>query len=294
MNATTENPRAVLGDNVQVDYAKEMFATLRRDYPNLEEQKEQLKTEARALYQQPTTEENKGAKVAMIKRMRDFAARVIAFHKVEKEPHYRRGQTVDQFFFSIADEIERRDRKAKPGAADHLQMQLDDYVNEQIEKQRAERERQRLEAERIAREAREKAEREQREAEEARLAAERARKPERIEEKTEVAQQLEAKADLATVEANIAGDKLYEATTAAAAKGADLVRTRLDEGAMLTARQEGYAEIEDDTKLNKDLLWPFISMDAKEKALRAWAKTGGHKVMMDGARIGHRHKAVGR
>lgn len=294
MNIPAENPKAIVGDNRSVDWARTVADQLKRDYPHISATVEALLAEGRALYAEPVTEENKGRYVALIKRIRDEAAKIDAYHTAEKEPHLRSGQAVDQFFLGFIEALKKRDRKAKPGAADHLQDRLDDYVNEQIERERAERERARIEAERVAREAREKAEREQRAADEARAAAERARKPEHIEAKTDAAEQQEAKADLAVVHANIASDDLHDATTAAAAKGADIVRTRLDEGAMLTARQEGYADIINDADLDKTLLWPFIKAEEKERALRAWAKTSGFKVQMAGARIGHRHKAVGR
>ena len=49
---------------------------------------------------------------------------------------------------------------------------------------------------------------------------------------------------------------------------------------------ESYAVIEDEALLDKEKLWPFISLDAKEKAFRAWAKTTGHNVQMLGAKVG--------
>jgi mono/diheme cytochrome c family protein len=48
---------------------------------------------------------------------------------------------------------------------------------------------------------------------------------------------------------------------------------------------------EDRAKLDKEALWPFFTDAEIEKALRAWAKTTGHRTQMEGAKIGFRAKA---
>ena len=42
----------------------------------------------------------------------------------------------------------------------------------------------------------------------------------------------------------------------------------------------------------RDGLWPGYSMDAKEKAVRAWAKNTGYLIQMEGATIGKRPKSI--
>jgi hypothetical protein len=71
-----------------------------------------------------------------------------------------------------------------------------------------------------------------------------------------------------------------------------MVRTRLDGGGMATMAQETYAEVVDAGALDKDKLWPFISVSEKEKALRQWARTTDHREQMAGASIGRRPKTV--
>ncbi len=65
-----------------------------------------------------------------------------------------------------------------------------------------------------------------------------------------------------------------------------------ESGTLSTMADEPYAEILDAALLDKNTLWPFISEDAKGKALRAWAKTTGHRQQMAGASIGKRQKSV--
>lgn len=228
----------------------------------------------------------------LIRRFRDEAKRIEAFHAKEKAPYLRGGQAVDVFFFSLWEKCIRRSKTAKPGAADILQARLDDYTQRKLAAERERLRREAEEAERVAREAREKAERETREAEEARLAAERARKPETIEQKGAVAAVAEATAALSRADADIAHMDAIEAQVAATARPADIVRTRVEQGPTVTMASEPYAVIEDEAKLDRNALWPFISFDAKEKALRAWAKTTNHNQQMSGAKIGRRQKTV--
>jgi type II secretory ATPase GspE/PulE/Tfp pilus assembly ATPase PilB-like protein len=292
MSNTDQNPRAVIGDNKAPNYAQQITKALERDYAESVDALAKLLDEARAAPAQVDDDEQMGVLARLVKRFRDTTSRLEAFRVAEKEPHFRAGQAVDGFFNSLIEKCARRDRKAKPGAADILQGRIDDY---QQRKLAAEQERRRLEAEKAAREAREKAaaeEKARREAEEARLAAERARKPETKAEKASAAEQAQAAATAAISASAAAEAKAEDAYVETLARPADIVRTRVDEGPLVTMQQVGYAEIEDDTKLDMAKLWPFISIDAKEKALRAWAKSTGYRQQMAGAAIGHRNKSA--
>lgn len=287
-----DNPRAVVGDNRSPDAAKMVTEQMQSDYAALSTTVTDLLDEARALPREIDDDETKGRFASLIKRFRDTAARIEAFRVAEKEPHFRAGQAVDQFFFGLSAKINRRAKTDKPGAADVLQQRLTDYDTRKL---REEQERRRLEAERLRREAEEKQRQEEearRKAEEARLAAERARKAETIAAKTAVAEQAEAEAASAKVETEVIGAQAQEAHIQTLAKPADIMRQRTDDGTLTTMGTEPFAEIEDDTLLDKDVLWPFISLDAKAKALRAWAKTTGHNRQMTGASIGKRPKSV--
>jgi len=288
----SENPRAVAGDNLAPDYAQDVTARMRRDYEEVAKTVEALVEEAYALPAEIDDDATKGRFTHLIKRLRDVAARVTAFHSKEKEPFLRGGQAVDQYFFGLLDKCARRDKKAKPGAGDRLLAVLNAYDTRKLAEERARREREAAEAARVAREARERAEREAREAEERRLAAERARKPEIAERKAEAAAAQEAAADAAKVDASVATAHEQDAHIATLAKPADIMRTRGDDGTLATMGTEKYADVIDATKLDKEALWPFITLEAKEKALRAWANNTGHAQTMPGASVGKRPRSV--
>jgi flagellar biosynthesis GTPase FlhF len=292
MSMIDQNPRAVPGDNKAPDYAQRVTEQMARDYAALSDNVALMLDEARALPDAVDGEETLGLYAKLIKRLRDTTARITAFRVAEKEPFLRGGQAVDAFFFSLEDKCARRDRKNKPGAADVLQARLDDYQQRKLAEEQARRRREAEETARIERERREAAERAEREAEEARLAAERARKPETTAAKEVVAEQKEAVSDAAKVEVSVAAAAAEEAYVDTLARPADMVRTRVDEGPLVTMQQVGFAEIEDDSLLDKAALWPFISLDAKEKALRAWAKNSGYRQQMAGAVIGKKNKSA--
>ncbi len=76
------------------------------------------------------------------------------------------------------------------------------------------------------------------------------------------------------------------AAKAAAAKPADLSRTRSDEGAVASLRtwwdhrpkNAACVDPVDRDKVDKDLIWPFIPMEALEKAVRGFVKAGGREL----------------
>ena len=292
MNSPADNPSSVIGHNKGPDAAKMVAEALERDYAETVKNVSDLLDQARDLPKEIGDDEQMGAVAKIIRGLRDTTSRLTAFHKAEKEPHLRAGQAVDSFFFSLIDKCARRDRKNKPGAADVLQARLDDYNQRKLRAEQERRRREAEEADRIAREKREAEEKAAREAEEARLAAERARKPEHIEAKGEIATVKEDEASTAKIEADLAAEKAEEAYVGTLARPADIVRTRVDEGPLVTMQSVGYAEIEDSSRLDKAILWPFISEDSKEKALRAWAKTTGYRQQMDGAAIGKRNRSA--
>lgn len=234
----------------------------------------------------------KGRATSLIKRLREEATRLTAFHSKEKDPYYRGGQAVDQWFFALIDKVARRVKTNNPGAADVLLKRVTDYDSKVLaEKQEALR-REREKAERIAREARERAEQEEREHAEARAIAERARKPEHIEAKTAVAEQKADSASAAKVNAMIADDKAAVATTDSLRKPADLMRTRDEStGTLSTMTTEKYADIIDRDALDKEKLWPHIPTKALEQAVRSYAATTDYKVGLVGATIGRRPKS---
>jgi len=283
-----------IGDNTQVDYATLETERLESEFNYLRDTASNLKSEAAAfvVVDDPGT---KSKVMSLIKRMRDHAKSVLGVHEIEKMPHYRRGQAVDQFFFSIADDLARRDRKAKPGEADRLNQLLTDYDLRELAK---EQERRRLIAEeeerkrRAAEQARLKAEQE---AAEARLKAERARTEATRAAKEEEARKAEEAAAQARVEAHVAEAKAETTYVDTLAKPSDIMRTRTDDGTLGTMGTEDFAEITNRNELDLEKLRPYISVAALEIALRAYAKANSYSsdpsVQIAGARFGKRPKS---
>ena len=288
------NHRAVIGSNTPdaVDYAREESERLQREYAETTRAVESMLGEFEATPEVIEDNEQKGAVASLIKRMRDTSKRIDGLRELEKMPYFRRGQGVDQFFNGLFDRLTRREKRNRPGAADVLQQRLTDYDTKLLLAEQERRRKEAAEAERKAREAREAEAKAAREAEERRLAAERARLPETRETKQEAAAVAEETASAAKIEAAVAGDQAEAAYIDTLARPADIMRNRGADGTLTTMAREFYAEIEDANALDISALWPFISLDAKEKALRQWAKNTGHRQQMRGARIGDRPKSV--
>lgn len=290
-----------LGHNEAPDYAQQTTERLASDYAEVVKNLGNLLEEARA---QPSIIEDDQQALncgAVIKRFKDLDNRLENVRNVEGEPFLRSKNAVDAFFFALRDKIGRRnknDRKATAGAVDILQARINDHQDRKIAAERARLAAEQAERERVAREAARKAAEEARVAEEARQAALRARKPETQQAKGAAADAQEGTSTRARIEAEQAEQAAEEARLASLAKPSDIARVRGSDaagaGVTLTVAQEPYAEVVDSTKLGMAALWPFFTEAEKEKALRAWARTTGHRVQMDGAKIGFRNKGVTR
>jgi hypothetical protein len=299
-NSEVQDRIARIGDNnpplartisAEENFSATVTAFLDEEYRAQPKAVAELLMEARDLPKEIEDDAMKGRFASLIKRLRDTAARLDAFHTKEKEPYRRGGEAVDQFFFGLIDKVARRNKNNNPGAADVLLKRLNDYDVRKLEEERVKRQRAADEAARLEREAREQRERLEREAEERRLAAERARKPEIAEQKQEAAAQSEAAADAAKIDHAVAEGQAQDARIATFAKPAEIMRQRVDDGTLTTMAQEAFAEVTDANLLDKEKLWPFIKLEAKEAAVRQWAKNTGHSQQMPGAEIGKRPKS---
>ena len=277
----------------QEDFAQTVTDFLVDEFSAAIKLAEELLEEARALPKEVDGDDTKGKYTSLIKRIRDHAKKLDAFHEKEKTPYFRGGQAVDQFFFGPIDKLSRRTNKNRPGAADVLNDRLTVYDTRILEEKQAELRRVAAEAARKAEAERIAAVEAARVAEEARLAAERARNPVKIEEKVEVATQKEIEATSAAVEAEIASGAAQQAHIDTLAKPADLMRQRGEDGTLSTMATEPYALLlpGGEALLDKEKLWPFFTVAEKEKALRAWAKNTGYTVQMAGASIGKKPKS---
>lgn len=286
------NPRAAIGSNTPdaIDYAKEETERLSRDYAELNRTAEQLQAEESQI-EAIASPDDKEVVVDLIKRIRDVKVRALGLHELEKQPHLRRGQGVDNFFFGIVDRLLKRDKKNRDGSGDRLGKMLTDYDVRVLAEENERRRKAAEETARIARLAEEERVRKEQEAEQARLAAERARKPETAAVKEEIAEQKDTAAAAARVDEAVANNAAEDAYVETLARPADIMRTRTGSGTLSTMQTEAYAEIEKAELLDMAKLWPYIKFDAKQTALNAWAKSTDYREAMAGAKIGRRPKS---
>lgn len=179
----------------------------------------------------------------------------------EKEPFLMSGRVVDGFFQKLITGLE----KPKKAILDRITA----YQQEQAAAER----RRRLEAEAAA----------AAEAERTRLAAE------KVAENVKGEKSL-AKAVVAEDIANQAAADAIEASTAANAKPADLVKTRGDYGSMASLRTNWIFEITDKGALDLEALRPYLAPADLEKAVRGFVRAGGRE--LKGARIFQSTSAV--
>lgn len=287
------NMRAVIGSNTPdaIDYAREESERLRRDYAPLETTVDELTEQAEAITEIKDADD-KGVVVDLIKNQRDAVKRISGLHELEKAPHYRRGQGVDQFFFGLWDRLLKRDKKNRDGQGDRLGKLLTEYDVRMLAEENERRRREAEEARQILYMAELERLRKEQAAEDARQAAERARKPETAAIKELAAQQAEQAASAARIEETVATSKAEETHVATLARPADIMRTRTDTGTLSTMQQATYAEIDKAELLDKEKLWMFISFEAKQKALNAWARSTDWREPMPGAKVGRRPKST--
>jgi hypothetical protein len=288
---TDTNSGRGIGDN-RPPNAAYAFAQLAVDYRHMSVQVDDLLDAARELPKEIDDDVTMGSYATLIKKFRDCVSKLEGLRILEKEPHLRAGQAVDSFFGRLCERCCRKDRKARPGAADVLQSRLDEYNQRKLAEERERRNREAEEKLRLAREAQEKSEREDREAAEARVAAARARNPEVIAIKGAAATAAYEAATASAINSQLAADQAREAYIATLARPADIIRTRVEEGPLITMATEGYADVVDATALDAATLWPFVTLAAKESALRAWARNVGYTQQMAGASVGKRQKSV--
>ena len=298
---TQLNPRAVIGDNQDVDQAQIVSDRLTALYFQSVQSIDELLGKVPSMPEKVSSDADALMLGALIKQLRDQDNKLEAFRESEKQPFLRGGNAVDNFFHSLRDKIARRkrgDRSVKPGAIDILQGRIDDWQTAKRAAELARLEADRLEAARVSREEQARLRKQLEEAEAARLAAERARTEQTKATKAAIADAEAAKAAHAKALADIAAEKAKDAELATQISSADLVRVRGDgsngAGVMLTSRQEGYALLTDRALIDMDALRPYFTDFEIEKALRGWAKANGFKVQMAGADVGLRQVGVTR
>jgi hypothetical protein len=268
-----------------VDYAAEVVSRLTKDYAELMSSVATTLEKLRALPKTIDDEPTLDSYATVIRDGRDLNKRLEAYHDAEKTPYLRSGQGVDQFFFVLMEKIARRKKNDPAGGLDVADARVDDYMQRKLAAERAERQRIADEEARKAREEQARQDGARKAAEEAAAKAARARNAENIKaHEAEAARQV-AIAEESRRETERLAQQAEDARIDTIAKPADMVRTRLDSGAMATMGEVPLVQIDDVTKLDKDLLWPFLKEEHILMALKAWAKTKSHKTPMAGATI---------
>ena len=284
-----------MGDNIQtVDYASEESQRLRLEYADLEKSADEIEAEAK-VFTKVFNAQSEAEGANLVKRLRDYAKITLSHHESEKVPHYRRGQAVDQYFFGIIDRFTKRSKTAKDGEADRINRLLTEYrarlLAEENERRRIANE----EAERIAREAEKVRLEAERLAREAQLKAERARAEASKQATAEAAQRAREAEAAANVEAEIAAQKAEAARIDTLRKPADIMRTRTEDGTLITMGEEPFAEITDRIVLDLETLRPYFPLPALQQALNAYARSVGYSsdksVQIKGAIFGKRAKS---
>lgn len=272
------------------DYAGEVVSRLSKDYAELLNSVSSTLAALRALPKEISDEPTLEAYSKVIRDGRDLKKRVDAYHDAEKQPYLRSGQGVDQFFFGLEEKLARRKKNDPAGGLDVADARVDDYMQRKLATERAERER-------IAAEERRKADAIRREQEaaaaaaaEAAAKAARARNADNIAAHQAEAERQKLAAEQARAAEILAEQRADDARIDTRASAADMTRTRLDTGAIATMAQVPFVQIDDVTKLDKELLWPFLKEEHILMALKAWAKTKSHKTAMEGATIEMRNR----
>jgi hypothetical protein len=234
---------------------------LRSDHANLIARKDELLGGCERAPSVIEDEETAGKMADFVQKQIDpFLKRALAVHEAEKEPFLSGGRTVDGFWHSLVDDL----RKAKDGLNAVRKAYADKKAAEERRRREEEARKAREEQERLAREARER----------------------------EAAACNEVGLD-AAIAAQEAADRARlnadEAARAAAAKPAELGRSRGDYGGLTTLKQFwDFADINRGA-IDLEALRGHIPMDALEKAIRSWIKANADALKegkrLTGARI---------
>lgn len=189
-------------------------------------------------------------------KVSDFIKQLMALHKTSetarvgtKEPYLEGGRGVDGFFKAITDPV------AKAKAA--VERKLTQYLRDKADRERRERE----EQARLAREEQDRRDREAREA-----AA-------KIKSEQDLADAIERERLAKVAEADTT-----KAENAAAAKPAELSRTRGEYGSVSSLRTSWTFRDLDRAQLDLEMLRQHIPADGLEKAVRSFIRAGGRSL----------------
>ena len=274
-----------LTNTTKIDYAGEVAARLNKDYARLFETVSDILARMAKLPKVIENEAHLSAYGSIMSEARETKKRLEAYHEAEKAPYLGGGRGVDNTFFSQVSKLARRKDGEPAGALDICDARVDNYMQAKLMEEQLKREAEAREAARVQRELEEAAAAAAAAAAEREAAAARARKPENIEAHKEAAYEHAEAAAKLEFQADHAAEVADDARIDTLATPADMTRTRLAGGQLATMAKTPVVVITDVTKLNKEVLWPFLKEEHILMALKAWAKTKSYKTQMDGATI---------
>ncbi len=244
-----QSSAAEIGHNQPPDDAGVLHIRLEEENRDIVARRDELLAAVDRIPAEIDNEDLAGKVAGFIKQIAACSKAAEAKRVGEKEPFLAQGRSVDGFFKSVTDPL----GKAKREITHRLTLFQRRQAEEERRRREAEEARQREEAERLAREA-----------------AEREASAENDEELAvaisaeELARQADADVEQARQDSN--------------AKAADMSKIRDDHGAVSSLRTFwDFADL-DRNAIDLDALRHHLSVDAIEKAVRAYAKAGGREL----------------
>lgn len=247
---------------------------------NLEETHRDLKRDARALTAKlqalpdPIPEDQLDAVAEYGRATRGLTQNIEAHRKIAKAPITAAGRAIDGFFASIGDpltgiwaKVAERQTKALVAIADRNRAAEEEQRRREAE---AAAEAKRIADERLARE-RERINPTDRPATERRSEGLAAVPPPEPPPVPSALAEAEREAQVATERAETAA---AEHRRVIDAPSAEFARRRSDLGALSTLRERWVFTIDDRDQISKDALWPYISTESLEAAVRAAVAAG--------------------
>jgi hypothetical protein len=246
-----ERPPLVTTDELSVDYGY------------LERAVASIRDEGGTLPAVINDEKTQGHWQDVIKQMDDKIKAINPKREEVKSPYLAAGRTVDGFFQGVIQRVGALRKEITDLTDGYLTRKRDEerrVREEAAAKLRAEQEA----AAKLAREAQERADRQA--AQHRKAASEASR----------------AKAEEAERESARLREEAAAAEVAAQAKSADLSRTRSDGGSLGSLADTWNFRILEIEDLKGAAIWPFVSRDAKEKAVRAFMKANAPRNLAPG------------
>lgn len=244
MNVAADNERAVIGGN-----NPPIADALAIQYKDLIAKIEPIAARANALPRKVDNDEQLGVVGALVVDANELSKKLENHRKTEKQPHLDAGRDVDAFFNPLVDRLDR--------IADTFEEISSSYQREKIAAERRAREAEALKL---------------REAEEKKRAeADKAKREETAERKHDEADEIALRAAQAESKANAANK--------------DLGRMQTATGVKVGAKTEWKFEITDYEAIPLDKLRPYFGRPEVEKAIRSYIKIHKGSTALAGVRV---------